>query len=308
VGALEYIEAADCSAVFSAAMDCVTRRQPFCLQITLRTARGGRKRVLLSGEPVQAADGTATVSGFLAVLGAAPDVQAAQAAELDELIAQLRDWELFGHAIPHELGTPLATIEGFSAALGAGGEPLSDRGRHQLGRIAAAARRMDGLLQAILQFTRLAALPLEPQDVDLSGIAHEVFAALREADPERDVLTLVAPRLRVRGDPGLLRLAVGNLLSNAWKFTRNTPQAQVRFHAEQQDTQAVFCVSDNGPGFPMDEAPRLFLPFQRLHAREHFDGSGIGLVLVRRAIERHGGSVWAQSARGQGACFCFALP
>ena len=142
----------------------------------------------------------------------------------------------------------------------------------------------------------------------MSAIARRTLADLREAEPGRHVSAHVDSELQAWGDPGLLGLVVRNLLENAWKFTSRETHATIHFGVENRDLRTVYFVRDNGCGITTHDAKRLFQPFERLHNQDQFDGSGIGLALVRRAVERHGGVVWIHSEPGEGTCFCFRLP
>ena len=169
---------------------------------------------------------------------------------------------------------------------------------------------MESLLEGLLQFTPLASHSPSDERVDLSAIAEECVALLRASEPQRQVDVTIQRNLVTRADPGLMRLVLQNLLSNAWKFTRPRPDARIAFEREPvEDAGAapVFVVRDNGVGFEMVHAPRVFAPFERLHADEAFCGAGLGLAIVRRAVERQGGSVWVHAGEGEGARFYFQV-
>ncbi|MBK0392596.1 sensor histidine kinase [Ramlibacter algicola] len=305
--ALEAIEPEDRAPLFAAALACVTGGRPLRQLVTLRTPRSGRKRVLLEGARSTGPHGGLTLAGTLSPVQC-PIGEVPSSSDAQELLAQLREWELLGHGLSHDLRAPAAAVHGFALALMSAEDGLSDRGKHHVRRIAAAGKRVEGLLDCILQFAHLSSQPLRPQFVDLSRLAEKSLAALRETDSHRRVDVRIDPEMRAYGDASLLRLVVHNLLDNAWKFTSRQLEATIHFSLEQYDLRQVYCVRDNGCGFRADEASRLFVPFQRLHSREQFDGSGMGLALVRRAVERHGGMVWAHSVPGQGASFWFGLP
>jgi light-regulated signal transduction histidine kinase (bacteriophytochrome) len=150
--------------------------------------------------------------------------------------------------------------------------------------------------------------PLAAADVDLSALAREILAQLTAAAPTRVVDVIVAPGVTARGDPRLLRVVLTNLLDNAWKYTGKTEHARVEFGEARIDRERVFYVRDNGAGFEMQYAGRLFGPFQRLHGVSEFPGTGVGLATVARIVHRHGGRVWAEAAPGEGAVFYFTLP
>lgn len=226
-----------------------------------------------------------------------------------ELQQANHELELFAYSVSHDLRAPLRTVDSFGRLLAdRSGDALDDQGRDYLSRIRGAAAHMDGLIDALLGMTRLSRAELRREPLDLSAMAQDVLEELRRADPQRQVDAQVQPGLRVTGDAVLMRNLLQNLLGNAWKFTRDTPDARIRFGCEPVDGEDVYCISDNGAGFDPAYASRLFKPFQRLHSAEEFAGHGVGLASVKRVVERHGGRVWAEGAPGQGACFRFTLP
>ena len=164
------------------------------------------------------------------------------------------------------------------------------------------------LLDGLLRFAPLATLPMQHASVSLSHLASGAIDFLRARDPDREVTVHVEPGLVAWGDPGLLRLLVFNLVGNAWKFTAKVAQPKVTVGAQRQGNETVFFVADNGAGFDMAYADRLFAPFSRLHPDREYAGTGIGLTTVRRIVERHGGRIWADATVGQGATFFFTLP
>jgi signal transduction histidine kinase len=171
----------------------------------------------------------------------------------------------------------------------------------------AAAARMNHMIDALLSLSRLSSQPLARQPVNLSQLAEFVVDELRRASPDRQVNVVIAPGMTVQGDPTLLRMALENLLGNAWKYSAKVALAEVRFEAIHQGGRTQYVVSDNGAGFDMRFADRLFGVFQRLHSSSDFQGTGIGLASVRRIVRRHGGEIWAESEVGQGASFHFTL-
>ena len=226
-----------------------------------------------------------------------------------DLVALNRELESFSYAVSHDLRAPLRAIAGFGEALAtdhAGG--LDPEGRLLLDRIRAAARRMDELVSALRGLSRTASTELRDEDVDLSALAREITAELREREPGRKVEIVVQGGVRARGDPRLLRDLLQNLLENAFKFTRDTPVGRIEFGAIEGAGGRAHLVRDNGAGFDMAYASRLFRPFQRLHPPEEFDGTGLGLATVQRIVHRHGGRIWGEGSPGQGATFFFTLP
>ena len=225
-----------------------------------------------------------------------------------ELRAANAELEAFSYSVSHDLRAPLRAIDGFSQmVLSRYADTLDADGRHALERVRAGSERMGVLIDSMLELSRLGRRPLELGDVDLSALAAEVVEELRAGDPERDVEVLIEPNVSVIGDKELLRVALQNLLGNAFKFTSQQPHARVQFgHAEHAGQAAIF-VRDNGVGFDMNHADKLFGPFVRLHSASEFSGTGIGLATVQRVIARHHGRVWAQGAIGAGATFSFTL-
>ena len=179
---------------------------------------------------------------------------------------------------------------------------------HSLERVKAGAKTMGTMIDELLKLSRLDRQPLAHTTVDLSALAHEIAAELRSADPERDIDARIQQGLRVTGDEQLLRIALTNLLDNAFKFTRQTTNARVEINGTREGENLAVQVRDNGAGFDPEHADRLFSPFQRLHAESEFAGTGLGLTTVQRVIHRHDGSITASGALGRGASFSFTLP
>ena len=225
-----------------------------------------------------------------------------------ELRAANAELEAFSYSVSHDLRAPLRAIDGFSQmVLSRYADKLDADGRHALERVRAGSERMGVLIDSMLELSRLGRRPLEFRDVDLSALAAEVVEELRAAEPERNVEVLIEPNASTVGDKELLRIALQNLLGNAFKFTSPKPHARVQFgRTEHADHTAIF-VRDNGVGFDMNHADKLFRPFERLRSESEFSGTGIGLATVQRVIARHGGRVWAQGAIGDGATFYFTL-
>jgi PAS domain S-box-containing protein len=211
----------------------------------------------------------------------------------------------FTVSVAHALRTPLASVDGFSRAL-AEALPAGDhRLRHFAGRVRAGVARMESLLDALLELSRVGRAPLEPRQVDLGAVARCTVEALRASEPHRVVELQVEDGVMGWGDARLLRTLLENLLGNAWKFSAGRSPARIAFG---QGADGAFFVRDNGPGFEEARAAELFAPLRRLHAGDEFGGAGIGLASARRVVERHGGHLWAQTVPGEGAVFYFTLP
>lgn len=214
----------------------------------------------------------------------------------------------FSYTVSHDLRAPLRVVEGFARILKEDYGRQFDRiGNDHLDRVLAAAARMNTMIDAMLSLAQLSTQPLARQPVDLSQLAGFIIEDLRRNTPNRAVEASIEPGLRVVGDPTLLRLVLENLLSNAWKYTARCNTARIWLASHVDDGRRVFEVGDNGAGFDMRSADRLFGLFQRLHSQSDFPGTGVGLASVQRIVRRHGGQIWAESAPGQGARFSFTL-
>ncbi len=225
-----------------------------------------------------------------------------------ELEATNQELDRFVYAVSHDLRAPLRAIGGYSRLLREEhGQELTEEAARCVDHIREGAREMDGLIEAMLALSRISRAELEWGTVNLSRMAEDIIDNLRRLEPDRRLVVDIAPNLIVEGDPRLLRVLLQNLLENAWKFTRPQPEATIEFGALYQDNQPVFYVRDNGVGFDMRYADRLFVPFQRLPHEEEFEGSGVGLATVARIVQRHGGRIWAESKPGKGAAFFFTL-
>lgn len=227
-----------------------------------------------------------------------------------ELRRSRDELEGVSYSLSHDLRTPLRGIDGFSQLLIEDyGAQLDANGRDYLRRVREASQRMGRLLDDFVRLLSVSRAPVAREPTDLSALAREAIAALRAAMPTREVAVSVQEGLVAEGDPRLLRLVLEDLLSNAWKFTRTRTPARIDVTGERQADALVLCVEDNGIGFEMTYADKLFKPFQKLHApEEELEGSGMGLAIVQRVVERHGGRVWATGNPGVGARFCFTLP
>jgi signal transduction histidine kinase len=223
-----------------------------------------------------------------------------------ELLGLNQELESFSYSVSHDLRSPLRSMDGFSLALLEDyGDQLDDEARDSLQRIRGASQRMGRLIDELLGLARVTRAELKIQDVDLSAIAEEIASALSKAQPERRVRWEIEQGIVVRGDRELLAIALQNLLDNAWKFTGKIDEGVIRVGMRQEEGKPVCFVSDNGAGFDMAYASRLFGAFQRLHHEVDFPGTGVGLAIVQRVMRRHGWSLGAQASLGQGATFYF---
>ncbi|MRR57342.1 MAG: sensor histidine kinase [Deltaproteobacteria bacterium] len=226
-----------------------------------------------------------------------------------QLEAANRDLEAFNYSVSHDLHAPLMILDGFSRELREKySHCLDETGRDYLEKLQKAGRRMARLIDAILGLSSLARSELRREQVDLGGKAQLVAAELRQREPGRRVDFIIAPDLVASGDKRLLKVVLENLLGNAWKYTAREETAVIEFGCRELGGEKVFFVRDNGVGFAMEEADRIFVPFRRLHDDEEFPGHGIGLATVKRIIDRHGGRIWADGEVGRGATFSFTLP
>jgi len=225
-----------------------------------------------------------------------------------ELTAVNRELEAFSYSVSHDLRAPLRAIDGFSQALLEDyTNSLDPTAKEYLERTRRAARRMEALIDDLLGLSQLTRQELAVGDVDLSALAREVVSKLAREQPAHSPEVVIAPGLRVRGDRGLLHIALENLIGNAWKYTGRRAGPRIELGAREVAGEVVFFVRDNGVGFREEEAGRLFEPFQRLHSDREFEGTGIGLATVARIVGRHGGRVWAEARPGEGATFHFTL-
>ncbi|MCC6659033.1 MAG: histidine kinase, partial [Rhodocyclaceae bacterium] len=216
-----------------------------------------------------------------------------------------REMESFCYSVSHDLRAPLRALDGFARILlEDAGHLLDELDKEKLGRIIAASERMGRLMDDLLKFSRIGRASMRLADVDLSALAAEVAGRLQGQAPERRLALQIGAGLRVRADSGLMRILLENLLGNAWKYTGGNSEALIEFG---RNGDGVYYVRDNGAGFDMRYATKLFAPFQRAHSHGEFEGNGIGLAIVQRIVHRHGGRIWAESEPGRGATLRFTL-
>ena len=225
-----------------------------------------------------------------------------------ELTAINRELESFSYSVSHDLTAPLRAIDGYALMLEEDfAAQIGASGKGYLARIRAGSQRMHQIIDGMLALSRVTRNEMRRETVDLSAIAEQIINDLKQMQPERNVAVRIALDIHVEGDPNLLRMAMENLLRNAWKFTARRARATIEFGVLHEADKAVYFVSDDGAGFDMQYAGKLFGAFQRLHGAQEFEGTGIGLAIVQRIIQRHGGRIWAEAAPEKGARFYFTL-
>jgi PAS domain S-box-containing protein len=226
-----------------------------------------------------------------------------------ELEAANKELEAFNYSVSHDLKKPLTNINGYcQVILHLHADQINDQTRNYLKDIYSGTLRMNSLIDTLLDFSRMSRCNMVRETVNLSGMAREIAAELTLAEPERRVTFKIADGVLAHGDACLLRVVVGNIIGNAWKYSARKESATIEFDMMEQGGKPVYFIRDNGAGFDMAEADRIFNPFHRLHSREDYSGHGIGLAMVQRIIQRHGGRVWAEAKPGEGATFFFSLP
>ncbi|MBF0102591.1 MAG: hypothetical protein HQK77_16950 [Desulfobacterales bacterium] len=225
-----------------------------------------------------------------------------------ELEAANKELEAFSYSVSHDLRAPLRALDGFSQALTEDYyDKLDDEGRDFLQRIRLASQKMGGLIDDLLKLSRVTRDEMKRDKVNLSAMVVEILEILRTREPDRNVKTSVQGQLTVYGDPFLIRIMLDNLLGNAWKYSSKVAEARIYFGSENTTGVQHFYIKDNGAGFNMIYVEKLFKAFNRLHTPDQFDGTGIGLAIVQRVINRHGGRIWAEAKEGEGAIFRFIL-
>lgn len=235
-------------------------------------------------------------------LGANAAPRAAPASNTDDAAA-------ISYALSHDLRAPLRVVEGFARILKEDyGRQLDRIGNDHLDRLLGASARMHAMIEGMLSLAKLSSQPLAKNRISLSQMALDIVGELQSSQPQRQVIVQIAPELEVVGDPVLLRQMLENLLSNAWKYSARTAQARISLRLIDKDGRKAFEVADNGAGFDMRAASRLFGLFQRLHGQSDFPGTGLGLASVQRIVKLHGGQIWAEAEPGRGARFYFTLP
>lgn len=231
--------------------------------------------------------------------------------ELERHISELEelnvDLESFSYSVSHDLRSPLLVIQGFSQLLAEDyGEALGSKGTDFLQRIVECSKRMSQIIDSLLTLSQVAREEIHDEEVDLSEMASTVAVELSKSTPKNHVEVIIEKGVKARGDARLLRIVMENLLGNAWKYTSKQPNPRIEFGMlKESDESIIYYVRDNGVGFDMAYKDKLFMPFERLHSRDEYPGTGVGLATVKRIVHRHGGKVWAESGVGDGAVFYF---
>jgi light-regulated signal transduction histidine kinase (bacteriophytochrome) len=226
-----------------------------------------------------------------------------------ELEAANKESGAFAHSISHDLRAPLRHIDGYSQiVLDQYSQQLPEEGRRFLKIVAESAQHMNQLIEDLLRFSQLGRKPISKQPVNISSLVQKVVEGLRKDQGDRQIDVQIGDLPDCSADPALLKQVFVNLLSNAFKFTRRKKSATIEVGGDLQAGEVVFFVRDNGAGFDMEYADRLFGVFQRFHRADEFEGTGVGLSIVQRIIQRHGGRIWAQAEKNKGATFYFTLP
>jgi len=226
----------------------------------------------------------------------------------NELEQANKELEAFSYSVSHDLRAPLRAIDGFSKALlEEYGEKLDEQACSYLDRVRIGTQKMSGLINDLLDLSRINRTALRKEPISLTELARGVVADLQNREPSRKVAIEIADGITACGDARLVTIVLVNLLGNSWKYTAKRPAPQIAFRQQNKGNETIFCVADNGAGFDMAYADKLFAPFQRLHQDSEFEGTGIGLATVQRIISRHGGRIWAEAAVDEGATFFFTL-
>lgn len=291
------------------------------IEMRVVRADGSECWILVNGSPIRDDDGK-IIAGIIIFpdITSQKEIEAALHKlnlELEQRVAQRtaqleisnRELEAFSYSVSHDLRTPLRSMDGFSRALLEDyGELMDETGKDYLNRIRSASQRMGKLIDDLLKLSRITRTDMRLETLNLSEMARDALRDLQMTEPERQVRFIAPDTLKAQGDASLIQIVLNNLLSNAWKFTSNHPQAVIELGCLEKGSDVIYYIRDDGAGFNMDYASKLFGAFQRLHRETDFEGTGIGLAIVQRIIYRHGGKIWAEGAEEKGATFYFTLP
>ncbi|WP_205960333.1 sensor histidine kinase [Ramlibacter henchirensis] len=317
----DLVHPGDAQRVWDQVQQSVRQHQRFNVTYRIRCRDGREKWVWEQGCGVFDADGTLRfVEGLILDVTFAKRIEAELNAlnqtledRVRERTAQLEsanaELEAFAYSIAHDLRAPMTAMAGFARVLQESLPALEGRSAHYLRRIIGNVAQMSDMTDALLSLARLTGVDVEPAEVDIGELAANALAPLQEQEPQRAIVAAIQPRLRVRGDRRLLQQLLANLVGNAWKFSRTRDVVNIEVGSSGvQDGYRAFFVRDRGVGFDMAHAANLFGAFRRLHGAGEFEGTGIGLALVRKIVQRHGGRVWADAQPGAGATIHFTLP
>jgi len=229
-------------------------------------------------------------------------------ARTTELTTAYQELESFSYSVSHDLRAPLRSVAGFCAILAEDYLfELDEEGQGYIQRITASVQQMNEIIEALLNLSDIMRTVIAKNHVDLTALAQEIAQQLKERKPDRVVEFIIQENMTVEADAKLMRIVLENLLGNAWKYSKNTPNASIQFGITRKENQLVYFIRDNGVGFDMKSADKMFRAFVRLHSASEFQGTGIGLTTVHRIISRHGGAIWTDAKVGQGATFYFTL-
>ena len=298
---------------------------------TAEIVRTNDKNVLESGVPIELEEIIPLKDGFhtyistkyplmdasgkpYAICGISTDITERKKAEgslrrySEELSAANKELEAFSYSVSHDLKNPLNTISGFVQILSEDyWESIDGNGRDYLKRIAQGTDKMRSIINNLLNFSRIEKQKIRREEIDLSEMTRRIISDLHYSQPKKRVHVIIQKGIKANADSQMLNIVLTNLLNNAWKYTSKKENPQIEVGTMKEGDKTVYFVSDNGAGFDMKLADRLFVPFQRLHAEKEYTGTGIGLAIVERVIKKHGGRVWAESEVGKGATFYFTL-
>lgn len=284
-------------------------------ETTIPCADNGQRQVILNKATFTDANGT--VAGLVGIVIDITEIKESEkqikqlnddlSTHAAELAAANKELEAFSYSVSHDLRTPLTRIFSAGQALEDYASLLDENGRFFLHTITDACEQMEELIEALLVLSQVTKAEIKRKEVDLSRLVLDISTELKMTEPDRQVVFQIAADVTACCDPELAHVVLENLLGNAWKYTGKRPDARIDFGFRKEDGKKVFFIQDNGAGFDMDKAANLFKPFQRLHSRSDFPGTGIGLATVERIIKHHGGRVWGEGAPGKGATFYFTF-
>ena len=309
---LEFVHPEDREATIGAASDLTINKPALAFQNRYLCKDGSYKWVSWNSFPLTQEKLIFAVVRDITERKQAEEELARHAQQVEQANAELnmlnKELEAFSYSVSHDLRAPLRSMDGFSQILLEDySQKLDEQGQDYLRRVCAASQRMGQLIDDLLRLSQITRAELTHEKVNLSVLAQRLVAKRREAEPERQVEFVIQEGLEAEGDRQLLRIALGNLLDNAWKFTSKQPIAQIEFGVIGVEGKPAYFVRDNGAGFDMAYVEKLFGAFQRLHSEEEFAGTGIGLAIVQRIIHRHSGEVWAEGEVDEGATFYFTI-